>query len=328
MRRLLRGLKRRLHLPRKRPAILMYHRVAPVLHDPWDLAVHPEQFDWQVRYMREHRLPMSVDEMVERSKRNDLPDEAVALTFDDAYRDNLVHAKPSLERYRVPATVFVPTGYIGKGQPFWWDELTTMILACAHPFDRTQTCGADEVRLQWGMPEPADAHPAWRGWDPPVSTRQNSYVSLWRVMQRTTVDERLRVMEEMRKVLPVKDDPLSFPMTQTELASLVEGGVVSLGAHSVHHVSLSDVSLEEGRREIAASRQQCQSFTAAPVQGFAYPYGNMTPEICNEVENTGFTWACAADGGCLQRTDVEYFRLPRVPAANVAGRPFSKLLTA
>jgi peptidoglycan/xylan/chitin deacetylase (PgdA/CDA1 family) len=37
----------------------------------------------------------------------------VAITFDDGYRNLITHAHPIMEKYHIPYTVFVPTGFIG-----------------------------------------------------------------------------------------------------------------------------------------------------------------------------------------------------------------------
>ena len=42
----------------------------------------------------------------------------VAVTFDDAFRSVRENALPALQRHGVPATIFVPTGYLGR-QPGW-----------------------------------------------------------------------------------------------------------------------------------------------------------------------------------------------------------------
>ena len=73
----------------------MYHRIARVRHDPWGIAVHPEQFEEQMDYVKRHRSAMAMDELVQRLSANTLPADAVAITFDDGYCDNLVHAKVS-----------------------------------------------------------------------------------------------------------------------------------------------------------------------------------------------------------------------------------------
>src|SRR5216683_863200 len=81
---------------RPRPVILMYHRVAFARHDPWGLAVDPERFEEQIAYAKQHRTPMSMEELVDRLRSKTLPANAIAVTFDDGYRDNLVNAKPVL----------------------------------------------------------------------------------------------------------------------------------------------------------------------------------------------------------------------------------------
>jgi len=51
-----------------------------------------------------------------------LPAQAVLITFDDGYLDNLENAVPILQRYGYPAVLFVPIGYLGGGRPLPHDE--------------------------------------------------------------------------------------------------------------------------------------------------------------------------------------------------------------
>jgi peptidoglycan/xylan/chitin deacetylase (PgdA/CDA1 family) len=55
-------------------------------------------------------------------ERRPLPPQAVLITFDDGYRDNLENAVPILQRYGYPAVLFVPIGYLGGGRPLPHDE--------------------------------------------------------------------------------------------------------------------------------------------------------------------------------------------------------------
>ena len=118
-------LRKLVHLARRRPkaavpkaAILLYQRVVSMGQDPWALAVSPEHFEEQMQYLARHRLPMFVDDIVSHLKSGTLPNLAVAVTLDDAYRDNLVYARPILKRLNIPATVFVPTGLVGRPRSF------------------------------------------------------------------------------------------------------------------------------------------------------------------------------------------------------------------
>jgi peptidoglycan/xylan/chitin deacetylase (PgdA/CDA1 family) len=104
-------------------AILLYHRVAELESDPQQLAVTPARFEEHLRVLRAACTPVALADVPRLLRARKLPKRPVAVTFDDGYRDNLHEAKPLLERHGVPATVFVASGYVGRGTEFWWDEL-------------------------------------------------------------------------------------------------------------------------------------------------------------------------------------------------------------
>ena len=128
MTRLLGQLRRRLWPQRPRPVILMYHRVASPRVDPWDLAVQPERFAAQLEVLRATRRPLAMSEFVDRARRGRLPDDAVAITFDDGYADTLTQARPRLARAGIPATLFLATAFVGQRLEYWWDELARGLL--------------------------------------------------------------------------------------------------------------------------------------------------------------------------------------------------------
>jgi hypothetical protein len=71
-----------------------------------------------------------------------------AVTFDDAYVDVLKHGLPILERFEVPAPVFVVTASLGE--PFWWGRLAAL-LHCAEPLRRLpQQRGPRRIRQRPG----------------------------------------------------------------------------------------------------------------------------------------------------------------------------------
>jgi peptidoglycan/xylan/chitin deacetylase (PgdA/CDA1 family) len=108
--------------------ILLYHRVADLKLDPQLLAVTPEHFAEHLEILRRYSRPMSLQGLLVALRNGCLPRQAVVVTFDDGYADNLHCAKPLLERYDVPATAFVTAGYVGSQREFWWDELERLIL--------------------------------------------------------------------------------------------------------------------------------------------------------------------------------------------------------
>src|SRR5829696_8506777 len=108
--------------------VLIYHRISDLPSDPRSLSVTPHYFAKHLEILRQYARPMRLQQMSQALIDGNLPDRAVVVTFDDGYADNLYNAKPALERYNVPATFFLTTGYIGHKREFWWDELDRLLL--------------------------------------------------------------------------------------------------------------------------------------------------------------------------------------------------------
>ena len=123
------GVRRRLRRwrDRRRPAILLYHRVARQDCDPWGLAIPPALFAEQIEALSRRRTVVSLERLADELERGRAPGGWVAITFDDGYADVLHEACPVLQRYGCEATLFVTTDTLGGGG-FWWDRLACAIL--------------------------------------------------------------------------------------------------------------------------------------------------------------------------------------------------------
>jgi peptidoglycan/xylan/chitin deacetylase (PgdA/CDA1 family) len=116
--------------------ILTYHRVNA--DHPGDrLTVHPLEFERQMAALA-GRPVVALEDAVRALRRGDtLPADAVAVTFDDGFLDNLACAAPILARHRIPATFFIATAYTGT------DETLDRYHGCC---DRDRCLGWDDVR--------------------------------------------------------------------------------------------------------------------------------------------------------------------------------------
>lgn len=118
------------------PVILMYHAVTTPGETPSRYVVSWTCFQRHMMWLRSrgYRL-LTLHELTQARDTLCLPPpRAVVVTFDDGYRDNI----DTLTRARVPATIFVVTGYIGRanhwdadgllrGRPLMtWDEARTL----------------------------------------------------------------------------------------------------------------------------------------------------------------------------------------------------------
>ncbi|HTB70448.1 MAG TPA: polysaccharide deacetylase family protein [Solirubrobacteraceae bacterium] len=102
--------------------ILCYHALSP----DWsaDLATTPERFESQLALLaRRGYEGMRFTDAVRAPARRRI----VAITFDDAYRSVLTLARPILDRFGFPATVFVPTNGVESGGALRWPGIDQWI---------------------------------------------------------------------------------------------------------------------------------------------------------------------------------------------------------
>ncbi|WP_395624163.1 glycosyltransferase [Sphingomonas daechungensis] len=288
---------------KKRPAILMYHRVADETFDPWQLAVSPDKFSAQLDWIASNRTILSLVEFAELHRRGKLPSDAVALTFDDGYACNLQRALPLLERRKLPATIFLPADLIGATREFWWDELQTIVLN--HPGNSLRV---DRHHVEIGEKDFSDDR--WRPSDLPRTARQRAYRQIWSILYDLTPAGIDRCISELRRQSHVETRQTHRAMTIDELRA-VRSEFVEFGSHALSHPSLPSLPSAEKNREVAESLSACAQLTGSQPRAFAYPYGDLDAESEALVEQAGFLCACRADGGFV-RPSSSIFALPRV----------------
>ena len=314
MRRLIGRLRRRLRPAPVRPAILMYHRVATPRVDPWGLAVSPHNFAAHVDVLRRRRTPLTMADFVERMTRRTLPTNAVAVTFDDGYVDNLRRARPVLSAAAVPATLFVTTGAIGRTREFWWDEIARGILAREAALECTVAIAGVPCAMAFGgaSREEIDGD-AWRAWEAPRTARHSTYLDVWGRLRTAPVAEREAAMQRIREALDdVPAEPDAIPMNTRELDQMAADGLVEIGAHTVSHPVLTLLDPAAKRSEIGDSKRICEQVAGVSVSGLAYPHGAFDEDVRDAVRQAGFAWACTTVHECVRVGASDPFALPRL----------------
>lgn len=235
----------------------------------------------------------------------------VVLTFDDGYADNLHNAKPLLEKYAVPATVFVTTGNMLKGSTFWWDRAESLILG-AGPVPETLMLSIQGCDHFWRTATPEE--------------RWQAYADVLRSLLQCSaqqIEATLMGLEHWRGV--VTADLAHRRLQVTKVQQLAEGGLVEIGAHTVSHVNLVVQSPECQLSEINQSKTDLEKVLGKPVTSFSYPFGYTDDTICQIVQNAGFKLACAIGGGVVRR-GADPFRLGRLLVRDWDGDMFAHKL--
>lgn len=87
-----------------RMTVLVYHSIS----DEEDFfAVSPEVFEGQMKYLSTHVTVVPLERAFAHAAGNPVEHDSVAITFDDGYADFVHTALPVLQKYAIPATVFV-----------------------------------------------------------------------------------------------------------------------------------------------------------------------------------------------------------------------------
>jgi len=116
--------------PFSRCMVLAYHSINEPLFNPWGNALTKTYFAEQLEMLFHNYEVVDLATIVHCYREGETPAKSVALSFDDGYADNLHTALPLLEKYELPATFFLTTGYMNQKREFWWDELERIVL---HP---------------------------------------------------------------------------------------------------------------------------------------------------------------------------------------------------
>lgn len=300
--------------------VLMYHRIASLSADPWELGVRPEHFEAQIRELKKHAdiVPLAGLPGQLRKGRRSRP--VVAISFDDGYADNLTAAKPILERHEAPATVFLATGFVGRHEEFWWNRLARLLLS-GHALPQSHALIAGDRTFRWD-----DAALGVSG-GAGQRARLRLHDRLWDWLGGRPEAERSQVLQELEDRLgaPLASDRGAWPMTPDEVRSLVAGGLVDIGAHTVTHPMLSRLSSKDKAIEIRQSRADCRRLSGRDPVCFAFPHGDLDAECVELVREAGFDTACTSESDLVWSSEDAH-QMPRIFVRNEGGAALMRRL--
>jgi peptidoglycan/xylan/chitin deacetylase (PgdA/CDA1 family) len=272
--------------------VLIYHRVLatpdPLLRTEPSAAEFAAQMDLVKSLC--HVLPLS--EAVERLLSGTLPPRSLCITFDDGYANNRIVAAPILAQRRLPATVFVATGFIGGGR-MWNDTIIESV--------RRAGTELDLRRLGLGCYTLSDDVSKCRAIDETL-----------RALRYKGFDERsaavAAIAERIGHALP--DDLM---MTEQHIKELASFGI-EVGAHTIGHPILAQIDGEKAWHEVAGSKAALEEITGGPVLTFAYPNGRPQRDYDRShveiVRRAGFKVAVSTAWGAAGR-EADRHQIPR-----------------
>ena len=242
--------------------ILCYHHVG-IQGNPLFNGLPPEVFDAQMQFLRRRYRIVSLDELCRELENPTGRQQAVAITFDDGYRDLYKYAFPILRKYQLPATIFLTVGSIETGQVPWYDRV----------FLALRLFPAGQVELVLDRPRHFSLATQ-------VARRQAA-IEIIQCLRRLPDRRRQEGCAELEKQVALPQEELEGRMLSWEQIRTMHRAGISFGSHTMTHPAVSRLAPVEMERELLESRQILEQRLGGPVPDFAFPFGQ--PADCANV---------------------------------------------
>lgn len=276
-----------------RLSVLVFHRVLPKPDPLFPGEVDVVAFDRILGWLTDWFRLLPLDEAIRRLGDGSLPKAAAAITFDDGYADNLLHAAPLLARHGAPATLFVATGFLDGGR--MWND--TVIEAVR----RSTRNVIDLGEIGIGPVSVAD-----------VAAKRAALARVIPAIKHRPPKARQIAVDTIRKAAAA-DLPGDLMMTREQVRAW-HGAGLGLGAHTVNHPILARLETDAARREMADSRAELEAIVDDRIGLFAYPNGkpgqDYTADHAALAAELGFDAALSTHWGAAD-ADSDRYQLPR-----------------
>jgi len=296
------ALKHRLRgfFTREQALVLGYHSIQ-TQSLPFTVWHHldAERFEDHIAYLARHFRCVALSTLLDEMAAGRIAPYTVALTFDDGFRDNLTVALPILQRFRIPATLFLTTEFVGGAQLLWPEQIAcTLALS---PLAKLDFAGA-----QFALADDAQKGVAYR--------------QLARVFKNTPPGDIQTQLSTLLKTAEVTPEQLHSSawheglkaLNWNEVQMLRDSGLFEFGAHTRTHRRLSALTNAEAEREIAEPKRILEQHLGS-IRYFAYPYGgpaDYTDEHRSMAVRAGYTAVFTAECRTVTpRTDP--YAIPR-----------------
>jgi peptidoglycan/xylan/chitin deacetylase (PgdA/CDA1 family) len=293
--------------------VLLYHRIAESESDAQNLCVRPAYFAAQMRVLAAGWDVVPLQDLLHGAA----GPRSVSITFDDGYVDNLFEAAPLLSALRLPAMVFVTTGHVARGEPFWWDEVERLLTRETPPI---LVLAIDGQRRAWVTRTAAQREVACR------------HVHAWLApMPTETIRTALNALRDWAADGAGGGAPTRRPVTLEELRRLAAIEVISIGGHTRDHPSLAAQPHGVQEREIIGCHEDVVRWLGHAPAGFSYPFGvpgvDFDTRTRQLTDKAGFAFAVTTRPGRVSTT-TDRLAVPRQVVPDLDGEQFSAWLSS
>lgn len=278
--------------------IFTYHRVSCASRDNGYLAVPSDVFEEHIRFIKNNFKTVSMLEGLKALKEGNSKEIHATINLDDGYMDNYLHAYPVLKKYRVPATIFLSTDFIGKRHAFWWDRV----------FEIVSSLNISSLKLD------IDSRTLRFRLDG-MQQRARAVDVINHILRNKNERERESFIKDLKaRYNPVQNRGVSEMLSWNEIREM-HGNLVDFGTHTKTHRDLCMLDDDEVLKELVESKKEIEEKLGMKVTEFSYPFGTFNERIKALVKKAGFAYARTAMRG-FNRSNTDRFLLNSIIVAD------------
>ncbi|MBT8253600.1 MAG: polysaccharide deacetylase family protein [Bacteroidia bacterium] len=180
----------------------------------------------------------------------------IVFTFDDGYRDNLALAYPIFKKHQVPFTIYITNCFPNKTAKLWWYMLEDIILE-----NPSLIINQSKATMKFKIKT--------------FIEKERAFMSVRTLLIQKSLAERNEILFQLQEQYDknlsdyIENETLSWD----DIKELSHDELVTIGCHSMNHLALNTLSVEEIKKEVLQSKEQLEKNIGKPVIHFAYPYG-------------------------------------------------------
>jgi len=218
-----------------------------------------------------------------------------AFTFDDGWIDNYESAFALLEKYRVPATIFVPVNMIASKTSFWFQNVWDL----AAYVDREGTSEDFVNYFKNHVPS----------WVPPGISHDQIY-KLTHELKNLPAEELHTLVAQAFEQLGIKPFSSINTMSWEQIREMSQRGI-TFGSHGLNHNILTKLDYNSKYEEVVKSLHVLRNADVSIAPFFSYPNGNWDAEAVSLVKQAGYKGAVTTQLG-INEPATDPYLLKRV----------------
>jgi peptidoglycan/xylan/chitin deacetylase (PgdA/CDA1 family) len=266
-----------------------------------DLIITPEFLEAKFIFLKRNNYDfISLDKLYSILLTNKRPKRKfICFTFDDGYKDNLDVGLPLFEKYNIPLAIYVANSFPNRTANLWWYWLEELILANEFVKFENQTYNTINV-----------------------SEKSSTYNLLRTKIKNLTNNERTALSQNLfdKSTISIQNELDKLALSWSELNDLQKHPLVTIGAHTLNHLSLANIPIDDMKEEIRNGKLEMEDKLNHHIHHFAYPYGGLADvnmAVVDFVSSLNFKTATLNHPGNIFRNSRNNtYMLPRYPLGN------------